>query len=567
MAYRLPLRWALLCVAATQGALLASSAEASQTVVIGRGDSLDSLARKFHVSVQDIAHANGLKPDALLRDGSRLTIPDPPKPVVHAATTRVGAVVQGDRIAVRLGPGSEYRRIALLDSGAHVVGTHKLGDWMQVELAGGKTGWMKAEFLAMSASPAVSQMASSAARPSAPAAARSAAAPSVPAAARSAAAPTVRIATLTGDNVLLRAEPSKSAPSRGLLDRGATGRVLASKDGWVQLRFGSGRGGWVKAEFVREQNRPVASAVVRTAGAARAPQYVTIKGDNVSLRAAAGSSSKRLALIDHGRKMKVLSVEGAWARVAYDAKTSGWVRRDLLTSASPTSPGSGPTSTRLACVKGDRVSVRTQPDATSRRLTMVDDGERLHIVAKRDDWVQIRLPDGKKGWVRSDFVGYSAAKVARVERRRVRLAMTHRTRHRRSWSRGGSRPEADAPEPSNDVIRTAYNYRGTPYRYGAAGRGGFDCSGFTSYIFRKQGISLPHSAAGQFSEGRRVKPGELKPGDLVFFHTTRRGISHVGVYVGKNKFIHASSAGGRVRVDSLNDGYYSARFRGARRVR
>jgi cell wall-associated NlpC family hydrolase/LysM repeat protein len=554
MANRLQLRWALLCVAATQGALLATCAEASQTITVGRGDSIDSLARRFHVSVRDIARANGLKPDAVLRDGVRLTIPDPPKAVVNAPTTRVAAVVRGDRIAVRLGPGAEYRRIAMLDDGARVVGTHRLGDWTQVELAGGKTGWMKSDFLSMSAAAGSVATPARAAGP-APAAA------SKP---RPGSAPTARVATLQGDNVQLRSEPSRSAPSRGLLDRGATGRVLAADKGWVQLRFGSGRVGWVKSEFVRQSVEPVRTASAGASAVRSATRVVTVKGDRVSLRAAAATSAKRLALIDRGRRLTVVSLAPQWAQVAVDGKTRGWVRRDLLTSLSGASAA---TSNRLACVKGDRVSVRSQPDATSRRVTMVDDGERLHIIGTQDGWVQIRLPEGKKGWVRSDFVGYSAARVARVERSHYRLALNRRSHRRSSWARRSNRPEADAPEPSNDVIRTAYNYRGTPYRYGAAGRGGFDCSGFTSYIFRKQGVALPHSAAGQFSEGKRVSSGELKPGDLVFFHTTRRGISHVGVYVGKNKFIHASSAGGRVRVDSLNDGYYQSRFRGARRVR
>jgi len=86
-------------------------------------------------------------------------------------------------------------------------------------------------------------------------------------------------------------------------------------------------------------------------------------------------------------------------------------------------------------------------------------------------------------------------------------------------------------------------------------------------VYGEKGVDLPHSAAAQFGRGSRVAKGSLKSGDLVFFSTTRRGISHVGIYVGDGKFVHASSARGRVRVDSLAEGYYSDRFRGARRVK
>ncbi len=543
MAIRLRLRWALLCVAATQGALLAISAEASQTVTVGRGDSIDSLARKYHVSTSDIARANGIKPDAMVRDGTKLTIPDPPKPVLNAATIRVASTVQGDRIGVRLGPGQEYRRVAMVDHGDRVVATHRLNEWTQVQLAGGKTGWIKSEFLS----------APTAAAPApAPAVAQRPAVPAKPAPAR-------QMATLKGDNVMLRTQASAASAGKGLLDRGATGLVVARQSGWVQLKFNSGRSGWVRGDFVREFSK----AAPTVASANSGPKVVTIKGDNVSLRAAAAVSSKRLALINHGDHLSVVSTSGQWAKVACSGQT-GWVRRDLLTS---TLSGSGSSGTRVACVRGDRVSIRTKPDATSRRLTMVDDGQRLRIVGRQDGWAQIKLASGKTGWIRDDFVGYTAARVARVERRSTRLASNRRSHRRGSWRHYSSRPESDAPEASDDVIRTAYNYRGTRYRYGASGGGGFDCSGFTSYVYRKQGVALPHSAAGQFQEGKRVKSGELKPGDLVFFHTTRRGISHVGMFVGKGKFIHASSAGGRVRVDSLNDGYYQSRYRGARRVR
>ena len=78
---------------------------------------------------------------------------------------------------------------------------------------------------------------------------------------------------------------------------------------------------------------------------------------------------------------------------------------------------------------------------------------------------------------------------------------------------------------------------------------------------------MPHNAAAQFQCGTAVGRSHMKEGDLVFFETTRRGISHVGIYVGNGKFVHASSARGQVRVDSLDGGYYASRFRGARRVK
>ncbi len=116
------------------------------------------------------------------------------------------------------------------------------------------------------------------------------------------------------------------------------------------------------------------------------------------------------------------------------------------------------------------------------------------------------------------------------------------------------------------VIAKAAQYLGTPYRYGGSAPGGFDCSGFTSYVFKQFGISLNRTAAGQYSQGSAVSKANLITGDLVFFNTSG-GISHVGIYTGNGKFIHSSSpSSGGVIYSALSESYYASRYVGARRV-
>ncbi|MDD4170126.1 MAG: C40 family peptidase, partial [Desulfotomaculaceae bacterium] len=93
---------------------------------------------------------------------------------------------------------------------------------------------------------------------------------------------------------------------------------------------------------------------------------------------------------------------------------------------------------------------------------------------------------------------------------------------------------------------------------------GFDCSGYTSYVYKQMGVSLSRTAADQFRAGVQVSKPSV--GDLVFFTTYQRGASHVGIYIGNNQFIHASSGAGKVTITSLSDAYYSKRYLGARRV-
>jgi cell wall-associated NlpC family hydrolase len=130
-----------------------------------------------------------------------------------------------------------------------------------------------------------------------------------------------------------------------------------------------------------------------------------------------------------------------------------------------------------------------------------------------------------------------------------------------------ARATRDDSTNNEDLIREALRNRGVPYVWGGASRGGFDCSGFVRYVFQKQrGIKLPHSASGQARLGTPVGRDELQPGDLVFFSTYRRGISHVGIFIGDDRFVHAASSGSNVRIDSLSSRYFRTRLRAARRI-
>ena len=119
-----------------------------------------------------------------------------------------------------------------------------------------------------------------------------------------------------------------------------------------------------------------------------------------------------------------------------------------------------------------------------------------------------------------------------------------------------------------EMLDTALSYLGAPYRLGGASpRTGFDCSGLVSHVFRQTfGLSLPRTAREIARNGAAVARGELLPGDLVFFNTRGFLNSHVGIYLGDSKFVHAPNARGRVRIDDMDNTYYRTRFNGARRM-
>lgn len=126
--------------------------------------------------------------------------------------------------------------------------------------------------------------------------------------------------------------------------------------------------------------------------------------------------------------------------------------------------------------------------------------------------------------------------------------------------RPGVRPVADA------VTATALEYLGVPYRWGGTTPRGFDCSGFTYYVFGRHGLKLPRVAADQYQVGSPVDRTAVRPGDLLFFQTVSKGPSHVALALDSDQFVHAPSRRGKVRVERLSSHYWASRFLGARRI-
>jgi cell wall-associated NlpC family hydrolase len=134
-------------------------------------------------------------------------------------------------------------------------------------------------------------------------------------------------------------------------------------------------------------------------------------------------------------------------------------------------------------------------------------------------------------------------------------------------------PPADVPVATTgaapdmySVVGTALALRGTPYRNGGADPNGFDCSGFVWYVYAQHGVRVARTVTEQFGSTAEVPPDAIAPGDLLFFDTSG-GVSHVGLAIGGNEFVHAPSSRGEVRVERLSAPYWSQRFLGAHRVR
>ena len=314
---------------------------------------------------------------------------------------------------------------------------------------------------------------------------------------------------------------------------------------------------------------PLVSLIV-AASAQRTITYTVQPGDSLyTIAHKHGLRLPELLQVNNLRNPHALQV-GDQIKIPVKGNAAASAQR----TAQPTAPASG-----WAEINKDRINIRTAPSTDARRITIVDRWTKVQVLGRQGDWSRIRLQSGTIGWVLSQYLSPTKPPQTRneVAKRTTNQNATRTARASASrQAKTKSQPTASKPPTTADasavadgqpaVVRRALGYLGTRYRYGASGARGFDCSGFTSYIYRQHGISLPHNSAAQYRVGKPVSRSELRPGDLVFFRTRGNRISHVGIYIGNGKFVHASSARGRVRVDTLTSGYYHQRYVGARRI-
>jgi cell wall-associated NlpC family hydrolase len=265
----------------------------------------------------------------------------------------------------------------------------------------------------------------------------------------------------------------------------------------------------------------------------------TVNASGLRMREQASTDSKTLVTLSAGAKVVVLGKEGDWYKASYGS-TTGYMYAQYLSVSSDESADLG-----VGVVTGSVVNVRSAPE-TGDVICQLSSGVKADIIGTQGGWYKVKY-NSKEGFISPDYFEPSEETLS---------------------SRSGSAVEASAAVSGNsgsDLVAYAKNYLGVKYVYGGSTPKGFDCSGFTVYVFKHFGISLSRSASAQFKQGVSVSKGDLQPGDLVFFSQGSKSIGHVGIYVGGGSFIHASSPGDVVKITSLSESYYKARYKGARR--
>lgn len=286
-------------------------------------------------------------------------------------------------------------------------------------------------------------------------------------------------------------------------------------------------------------------------------------------------------------KVTVIETINGWVCVQKD-NTKGWIRKDKLASKTDETTTNKEeannqeesktteTPIKTAYISETKVNVRKEADKNSEVVVKLTQNTSVEVYAEENGWSKIKV-DGKEGYVSSDLLSDQKVEVTKTTNNTTTNTTNNKTNNTTKKNNVTSRSSTTVREEKqttqavssgkgSTVVATAKNYIGSKYVYGATGPTSFDCSGFTSYVYKLHGISLNRTAQAQYSNGTSVSRGNLQPGDLIMFGSSASSINHVAIYIGNGNIVHAANPSRGVTIDSINSGYYDKNYVGARRI-
>ena len=269
----------------------------------------------------------------------------------------------------------------------------------------------------------------------------------------------------------------------------------------------------------------------------------------------------------------VTEIMNGWVCVETQT-TKGWLRKDKLKKDEPVEEPveevqeepqepAQETPIKTQYVNSTTVNVRQEANTSSTIVTTVALNTEVQVYSEENGWSKVKV-NNVEGYISSSLLSNNKQETSRSQSTSRRTSSTKTTKNTASQATAQT-TNVPASGNGSSIVATAKQYLGSKYTYGGSSPStGFDCSGFTSYVFKQHGISLNRTAAAQYSNGVAVSRANLQPGDLVMFG--KSGINHVAIYIGGGQIIHASTPSTGVRIDSLSTGYYNNNYVGARRV-
>ena len=262
--------------------------------------------------------------------------------------------------------------------------------------------------------------------------------------------------------------------------------------------------------------------------------------DNLNIRAIAAEDGRRVGKLPKDAACEVIDMDDTWAHIQ-SGEVDGYVSRDYLLTGVPAKFRAEELAVTVATVTTDSLKVRAEANTDSEVITLVPRGEELEVSAVEGDWVKVFLDDDEV-YVSGEYVEVSAELGTAI------------TMSELLYGQGISDVRVDICQYAKEFLGNPYVWGGTSLTKGA------DCSGFVLSVFKKYGVTLPHSSRAQANCGTTIKVSEAKPGDLIFYGKGKT-INHVAIYIGGGQVIHASNPRTGIRISKVS---YRSPFKAVR---
>ena len=322
---------------------------------------------------------------------------------------------------------------------------------------------------------------------------------------------------ITADAVNFRSGPSTSYSSIGKFYKGDKVEYLGESGSWIKVKY-SNKIGYVYGDYVGSD---ISNITIK---------YVNASSLNV--RSGPSTNNSVIGKLSNGDRVEVVSTSNGWSKIKYNGQI-GYVSSKYLSNTAPEA------STTIKYVNASSLNVRSGPSTNNSVIGKLSNGDKVEVISTSNGWSKIKY-NGQIGYVSSKYLSNTV-----------------------------SDNSTSTSSSATKVISLAKTLLGKPYVWGAEGPNSFDCSGFTYYVFKNSvNVNIPRVSKDQSKYGTSVSKKNLKVGDLIFFDTdgsNNGNVSHVGIYMGNNEFIHASSSKGKVIISQMNS-YYNGAFVNARRV-
>lgn len=285
-----------------------------------------------------------------------------------------------------------------------------------------------------------------------------------------------------------------------------------------------------------------------------------VDASSLRLRSKPSTSSATLDTAPRGEIVVVSGKTGSWYKVTYDL-TEGYMHESYLDLFTQKNVELG-----YGRVNANKVNIRSGPGTTYKAVDQANSGNKAYIIGFNNQWYKVII-GSQIGYIRSDYLDLTEIPYENQASTKTPKFFVDGQSTGVTPNAGALNGTTAAPTTLRQkIVATAKKYIGTPYVWGGTSSTGFDCSGFTQFVMKAAGVTIPRTTTEQYKIGSYVEKNALQPGDLVFLQNTyRAGISHVGIYIGDGKMIHASSSKG-VTTSSLSSSYYVQHYYGARRV-